>query len=193
VRTSLRANAKDSISGVNDSSPEGGRQASYRRSYERWRVTSDQAFADAVQMSRFAADVLRALGLELSGGNYLAVRRRVTRLGLDTSHWYRGRPPAGRPLESILVRGGYTNRHRLKLRLIRAGLLHNMCALCGLTPHWHGQALALVLDHINGVNDDYQRDNLRLLCPNCHSQTPTFSGRNRRISSARSPDGRKQE
>jgi hypothetical protein len=40
----------------------------------------------------------------------------------------------------------------------------------------------LVLDHINGINNDYRMDNLRLQCPNCHSQTPTFSGRNRRTS-----------
>jgi 5-methylcytosine-specific restriction endonuclease McrA len=48
-----------------------------------------------------------------------------------------------------------------------------------MDPEWHGRPLTLVLDHINGVNDDYRPDNLRLLCPNCHSQTPTFSGRNR--------------
>lgn len=157
----------------------GGRQAAYRRSHERWRATSDEAFTRAVRGSLFAADVLRTLGFDLSGGNYSAVRRRVTRLGLDTTHWHRGRPPAGRPLDSVLVPGGYTNRHRLKLRLVRAGRLRNVCALCSLNPEWRGQPLTLVLDHINGVNDDYRAENLRLLCPNCHSQTPTFSGRNR--------------
>jgi hypothetical protein len=164
---------------VSKSPPRDGRQAAYRRSYERWRETSDEAFALAVRSSYFAADVLRTLGFDLSGGNYLAIRRRVSRLGLDTGHWHRGRPPAGRPLESVLVPGGYTNRHRLKVRLLRAGRLRNRCAVCELDPEWHGHALTLVLDHINGVNDDYRLDNLRLLCPNCHSQTPTFSGRNR--------------
>jgi hypothetical protein len=106
----------------------GGRQASYRRSQERWRNTPDDRFAHAVRSSYFAADVLRTLGFDLSGGNYRAVRRRVTRLNLDTSHWHRGRPPAGRSLagrslDSVLVPGGYTNRHRLKLRLLRAGRL----------------------------------------------------------------------
>lgn len=157
----------------------GGRQAAYRRSHERWRNTSDDAFAHAVRSAHFAADVLRSLGFDLSGGNYVAVRRRLAKLNLDTSHWHRGRPPSGRPLESVLVRGGYTNRYRLKVRLIRAGRLRNACALCGIDPEWHGQPLTLVLDHVNGINDDYRVDNLRLLCPNCHSQTPTFSGRNR--------------
>jgi len=43
---------------------------------------------------------------------------------------------------------------------------------------WRGKPLVLVLDRINGVNDDYKTQNLRLLCPNCNSQTPTFCGRN---------------
>jgi len=103
----------------------GGRQAAYRESYRRWRETTDDAFANVVAKSSYAADVLRSLGFELSGGNYLAVRRRLARLGLDISHWRRGRPPTGRSLESVLVPGGYTNRHRLKLRLIGAGVLRN--------------------------------------------------------------------
>jgi hypothetical protein len=167
---------------MGEHSSRGGRQAAYRRSHERWRNTPDHRFAQAVRSCHFAADVLRALGFDLSGGNYQAVRRRVTRLNLDTSHWHRGRPPAGRSLDSVLVPGGYTNRHRLKLRLLRAGRLQDACAICGMGARWNDQPLMLVLDHINGINNDYRMDNLRLLCPNCHSQTPTFSGRNRRTS-----------
>jgi hypothetical protein len=158
----------------------GGRQAAYRDTYRRWRETSDEAFASAVRSNEFVADVLRHLGFDLSGGNYAAVKRRVRHLGLDTSHWHRGRPPAGRPLDAVLVPGGYTNRHRLKLRLIRAGILKNECALCGLQPFWKDRPLVLVLDHINGINDDCSAPNLRLLCPNCNSQTATFCGRNRK-------------
>ena len=81
--------------------------------------------------------------------------------------------------------GGHTNRHRLKLRLLSAGRLHNVCAMCRLGPRWNDQPLMFVLDHINGINDDYRPDNLRLLCPNCNSQTPTFAGRNRQKSDRR--------
>jgi hypothetical protein len=165
----------------------GGRQAAYRDTYRRWRETSDNAFTSAVRSNRFVADVLRSLGFDLSGGNYAAVKRRVRQLGLDTSHWHRGRPPVGRPLEAVLVPGGYTNRYRLKLRLIRAGILTNECALCGLPPIWKDKPLVLVLDHINGINDDYSRHNLRLLCPNCNSQTATFCGRNRASAPKRAP------
>ncbi len=162
-----------------DTRPRGGRQAAYRETYCRWRETSDEAFAQAVRENSYVADVLRALRFELSGGNYAAVRRRVRRLKLDTNHWRRGRPPAGRPLDLILVPRGYTNRYRLKRRMLAAGKLRNECYECGLPATWNGMPLTLVLDHINGVNDDYRLPNLRLLCPNCNSQTPTFCGRNR--------------
>ena len=54
------------------------------------------------------------------------------------------------------------------------------CAICGIGPVWCDQPLVLQLDHINGVNNDNRIENLCYLCPNCHSQTPTFAGRNSR-------------
>ena len=51
------------------------------------------------------------------------------------------------------------------------------CALCGNEGEWCGQPLTLQLDHVNGRYDDNRLENLRWLCPNCHSQTPTFAGR----------------
>jgi hypothetical protein len=66
----------------------------------------------------------------------------------------------------------------LKKRLIRAGLLVNCCSVCGLRPEWQGQLLVMILDHINGDRSDNRIENLRLLCPNCNSQQPTFAGKN---------------
>ena len=68
----------------------------------------------------------------------------------------------------------------MKSRLIKEEILEYKCALCGNTGEWQGQSLTLQLDHINGINNDNRLKNLRLLCPNCHSQTKTFSGRNKR-------------
>ena len=67
----------------------------------------------------------------------------------------------------------------IKRRLLEAGLLKNECDECGLTS-WRGQHLSIQLDHRNGVGDDHRLENLRMLCPNCHSQTPTFGTRNRK-------------
>lgn len=54
----------------------------------------------------------------------------------------------------------------------------NVCSMCGMLPEWNGKPLVFQVDHINGNNSDDSWDNLRLLCPNCHSQTDTFGGRN---------------
>ena len=63
----------------------------------------------------------------------------------------------------------------VRQRLIEDGLLENKCAKCGLSPKWCGELLTLQLDHIDGDRDNWKLENLRLLCPNCHTQTPTYA------------------
>jgi len=84
------------------------------------------------------------------------------------------------PLEDILA-GKYPNYYRcnLKSRMLKEGLLENICDECGVGPTWNGKPIVIELDHINGINDDHRKENLRMLCPNCHSQTKTFKGRNK--------------
>jgi Zn finger protein HypA/HybF involved in hydrogenase expression len=85
-------------------------------------------------------------------------------------------------LTEILVENSqYTGRALLIRKLLSLGLLINKCNKCGLDPIWREKPLALQLDHINGVNNDNRIENLRMLCPNCHSQTSTFTGRNKKI------------
>jgi len=71
-----------------------------------------------------------------------------------------------------------TGRANLKLRLLKGGLLKRECAICGIKD-WMNKPLAFDLDHINEINDDNRLENLRILCPNCHSQTETHAGKNR--------------
>ncbi len=83
--------------------------------------------------------------------------------------------PLGRPLEALLATG--RSRTNIKRRLKRAGLLQERCEECGLTE-WLGEYLSIQIDHINGIRDDHRLENLRMLCPNCHSQTETYGRRN---------------
>jgi hypothetical protein len=82
------------------------------------------------------------------------------------------------PLEELLVRGRRTSRNHLKKRLVSAGLKGTSCERCGI-DEWEGSPLSIQLHHVNGVKDDNRLENLELLCPNCHSQTENWGGRNK--------------
>lgn len=86
--------------------------------------------------------------------------------------------PAFRPLAEVFAANTRRNRGHLKTRLLRAGLKEGCCERCGISD-WFGEPLSLALHHINGDRLDNRLENLELLCPNCHSQTDTYSGRNR--------------
>lgn len=82
------------------------------------------------------------------------------------------------PLEEILEgKHPQYQTYKLKRRLIQVGLKTNRCEECGIAE-WNGKPLAVELDHINGNSSDHQIDNLKMLCPNCHSQTETFRAKN---------------
>lgn len=143
-------------------------------------------------------DVLRAFGLVNKGRNSNTLKARLEASGLDYSHIPMGiGANAGRrfvrtdvtPLQQILVEGSSYARGHLKRRLLASGLLRNECYKCEQPPFWQGEPLVLVMDHINGIPDDNRIHNLRMLCPNCNSQTPTFTGRRHRKPGSRTSGG----
>lgn len=84
------------------------------------------------------------------------------------------------PDEEIFVENSTYKRGSIKERLIRKGYLKYECGICGIGPVWQNKPMPLILDHINGINNDNRRINLRFVCSNCDSQLPTYKGRNKR-------------
>jgi hypothetical protein len=145
---------------------------------------TDEEFVLAVKNNITIVDTLKQLGLTVGGANYKQTHLHIERLKLDTSHW-KGRghgknnhlliPRTRIPTENILIENStYVSTSKLKKRLLKEGLLINECAICGIGPEWKGYLLVMVLDHENGISNDNRLSNLRLLCPNCNSQQPTF-------------------
>jgi len=128
-------------------------------------------------------EVLSHFGMT-NPGNLTTLNRRIVEDGVNTTHFVTryGRPVDGAtPLEDVLVKGSTYPRFQLKKRLLREGLLKNECAVCKLGNEWKGAPIVHRIDHINGDSADNRIENLRMLCPNCDSQQPTFAGRNKRI------------
>ncbi|MCK9567336.1 HNH endonuclease [Candidatus Pacearchaeota archaeon] len=141
------------------------------------RKWSDSDLIAAVSDSKHLAEVMKKLGITTGTNNYKTIKKSISGLNIDTSHFATTFPHivgVKIPLEEILIQNSpYTNTSHLKERLLRAGLVEDKCSNCNST-HWLGCKLSLHLDHINGNNTDNRIDNLRLLCPNCHSLTDTY-------------------
>lgn len=139
-----------------------------------------------MKKSRSIRQVILCLGLIPAGGNYFQFTKYIEEFEIDSSHfkgqgWNKGLKGTGTfrwKLEEILVRGSIFQSYKLKNRLFGAKIKQPKCEECGWAVLSLDGRLPLELDHINGDSRDNRLENLRILCPNCHSLKPTHRGRN---------------
>ena len=146
---------------------------------DRWNI-----LPDVIEDCYSIADVLKMVGLTDQGDNHKTAKRAIKELGLDISHFRKpDRANKGGSLpkytaEEMFCENSRVTRATVKRWILRNNVIEYKCNECGIVE-WNGRTLTLDLDHINGINNDHRIENLRFLCPNCHSLTETHRGRNK--------------
>lgn len=147
---------------------------------------SKKEFQEIMDNASTYCDVLRHFGFDPYKGNHRTIKKRIEEDNVDLTKFNENHK---KHLENIVKKrkisnkdifvknSTYNHNANLKKRIINNNLIDYKCSNCKNTGHWQGSVLSLQLDHINGINNDNRIENLRFLCPNCHSQTSTYAGK----------------
>ena len=153
---------------------------------------TDEQFVELIKNSSNIAEVLFKLGYTVKGNSwgYSQVKRRMLDLNVDKKD-FKGKSALLTGItqkeispDKLLKENCKHTRTVLRRCIIKNKLLPYCCAMCGISK-WNEKTLSLELDHINGINNDNRLENLRFLCPNCHSQTCTYGSRNQQKNESR--------
>lgn len=148
-----------------------------------FRKYTKENFIIAIATSNSIREALNKLNVKSSGGNYSVAKKYIKILKLDISHmsgqgWNKNKTfGPKRPIEDYLNNKYEISSHSLRLRLLKEKFFDHKCSSCNLTV-WLGNKIPLELHHIDGNNKNNNLSNLQLLCPNCHSTTDNYRGKN---------------
>jgi len=108
------------------------------------------------------------------------IRNLIIENEIDTSHFV---PAKKRKMahDKLFTKGTQKRYGTVKREIMNNNILEYKCVECGITREWNGKVIFLDLDHANGDPTDNRIENLRFLCPNCHSQTPTYGSKVRKM------------
>lgn len=156
---------------------------------------SEEIIQQMVDKSICWTDLMKMMGIRFSGNNIVTVKKLIKHYQIDTSHFDSKKAASQnnsgtRTLEDIFCKNSTAVRGTVKNRIINKNLMPYKCSgpNCTITNEWNNQPIMLHLEHKNGIGNDNRLENLCFLCPNCHSQTATFAGRNM-IGKKRAKDG----
>lgn len=141
---------------------------------------SNEEFTKIVAESKNYRDCLYRLGYNSQSGNTTKLlKERIVNLNLSIEHFHT--PNAiKRNEENIFIKNSTANQATLRRWYKKGNYAKYKCSICGQEPFWNGKELTLILDHINGVNNDDRLENLRWVCPNCNYQLETTNGKNKK-------------
>jgi len=153
------------------------------------RSYTDTELINAVKVSKSYSNVLKILGLKKAGGTQVNIRKHIVLLKCDISHftgmlWSKGKTLldderlSSRKKNEIFIENSKFAKSYIRNLIKKQNLIEWKCQLCSNDGNWNDKKLNLQLDHINGISTDQRLENLRFLCPNCHSQTDTFCAKN---------------
>lgn len=147
----------------------------------RIRNTSREELQSIANSSTSLSDMLKKFNVDYSKPFYLNMLRGVIEsLGVDLTMMSRNkRKSIELSHDEIFTSNSIFDRATIRRHVVRHNLIEYKCFECGLTGEYNGKPLSLQLDHVNGIRNDHRKENLRWLCPNCHSQQETSFGKKR--------------
>jgi len=134
-------------------------------------------FKKTIENSINLLDVCRNLGLSIGYGNRKTIKKYIDIYQIDISHFHIPIVKTYNKLnidEILVEKSTFKDTTKLKNKLYKIGLKQRMCEICGQDENWRGKKISLILDHINGINDDNRLINLQIVCPNCNASLDTF-------------------
>lgn len=132
---------------------------------------------NVVKNSSSMREVIKKLGYATVGGNNnKTVKERIERYNIDISHFTKTKGIERNP-DNVFVENSTASQKTLREWYIKGKYTEYKCSICGQDPIWQGKELTLILDHINGTNNDDRLENLRWVCPNCNQQLDTTGGK----------------
>jgi len=123
---------------------------------------------------------LLKIGSSFNGSSaYNSIKKQLTNLGIEIPKYKKITNQRFDRLsdDEVFIENSKYSRYHLKLRIIKYKIIKYKCNVCENFGSWKGEKLSLQLEHKNGINNDNRIENLCFLCPNCHSQTDTYSGK----------------